>query len=37
MGAQQSPKTSMTMCSEHLGQELSLVPGPLSWNPPIFP
>lgn len=37
MGMQQSPKLSMAMCSEHLGQELPLVPGPLRLNPLVSP
>lgn len=35
MGAQQSPKAPSAMCSEHLGQELPVVPGPLTQSPPV--
>lgn len=35
MGVQQSPKSPTAMCSEHLGQELPVVPGPLTLNPSV--
>lgn len=35
MDAQQSPKAPTATCTEHLGQEMSLLHGPSTLNPPI--